>query len=92
MALYILQGTHHVPKDDGVDRCFIETDEEGIWSLIKTNKHWKSLSVYEFPKNPFYSHNEYERARFLDQIDLEKKEAAERELYLKLKEKYEKHI
>jgi hypothetical protein len=91
MGIYILEGSMAGDFYDD-HRCLISTDEEGIWSLIKNNKNWKSLAVYECPTTPIYRQDKIERDKFLDQVDLEKKEAAERELYLKLKEKYEKHV
>lgn len=88
MALYILKGKTKGDWDE--HSTLINTDEEGIWSLIRNNNHWKSLTVYECPKTSIYSQDEIERSAFLEEVIAKKKEAEERELYLKLKEKYEK--
>lgn len=86
--LYVLRGE---TKDALDNITSIHTNEEGIWSLIKTNKHWLSLSVYEVSDVPIYSQNRYQRPIYLHDIEMKNQEAEERELYLKLKEKYEKN-
>lgn len=88
--IYILEGRTTMSQlQDTSVRTFISSDEEGIWSLIKNNRHWLSLSVFEFPKEPIYSHSIEERKQFLDEIAMAKKEKEEYELYLSLKEKFE---
>lgn len=87
--LYVLRGE---TKDSLDNITTIREDEEGIWSLIKTNKHWLSLSVYEISDVPIYSQNRHQRLIYLHDIEMEKQEAEEHKLYLKLKEKYEKDI
>lgn len=86
--LYVLEGETNTSSNNITT---IREDEEGIWSLIKTNKHWLSLSVYEVSDVPIYSQNRYQRPIYLHDIEMKKQEAEERELYLKLKEKYEKN-